>query len=164
MRHRHKVNCSSCPRAQAFLKLQPNSTTNSPSSGFAIADNPEHISKAHSEFDFSPADAASKRNHHLSMWGRLWLPGWAATAPQSPHSLGRAGSSSALSSSLGAGRNQNRLLAKGTPAHRQAPDEASALEVFPFELGKDGVYGQLFLNFSFQIPVKASTNFRWCHA
>lgn len=113
MRHRHKVNCSSCPRAQAFLKLQPNSTTNSPSPGFAIAENPEHISKAHSELDFSPADAASKRNHHLSMWGRLWLPGWAATAPQSPHSPGRAGSSPALSSSLGAGRNQKTSWPKG---------------------------------------------------
>lgn len=93
MRHEGKVTCPSCPQAHRFLKLQPNSMTNSPSPGFAIAEKPEPISKAHSEFDFSPASAASKRTH-LSMWGAQWLPGWAAdTSPEPLDSPWRAGSS-----------------------------------------------------------------------
>lgn len=89
MRHRDKVNCPSCPWAQGFLKLQPNSTTHSPSPGFAIAENPEHLSKAHFEFDFSPADAASKRTHPLSMWGGQSCQAELLTAPQSPWQPGQ---------------------------------------------------------------------------
>lgn len=79
-------NLPKLPSSPQISQTPANSMTNSPSPGFAIAENPEHISKAHFKFDFSLASAASKRTHLLSVWGTLWLPSWAADT--SPERLG----------------------------------------------------------------------------
>lgn len=143
MRYGGKVICPSCPQAHGFLKLQPNSMTNSPSPGFAIAENPEHISKAHFKFDFSLASAASifwVCGEPCDCPAELLTPPQSAWAARGELAAARAHNSSlGCPAAPGAGTNQEHILAKGTPARRQAPAETSPLEGLPFELKKGWV-------------------------